>query len=71
MLVFFQIHTALISLLCTLYAPVCADKLINFQISLLQNLRHMHSVDYPLGHHSTLASASLLLLMPLSPQLEL
>ena len=36
-----------LSLFCTHFAPVCADKVINFHISLFQNWKHMHSNKKP------------------------
>ena len=36
-----------LTLFYTHFAPVCADKVINFHISLFQNLRHMNSNKKP------------------------
>ena len=46
--IFFQMADAFINnFMHPSFAPVCADKLINFHISLFQNLRHMNSNKKP------------------------
>jgi hypothetical protein len=39
--IFFRWLMHSLTALCIQYAPVCADKVINFHISLFQNVRHM------------------------------
>jgi hypothetical protein len=45
--IFFRWLMHPLTTLCTHYAPVCADKVINFHISLFQNVKHMNSNKKP------------------------